>query len=178
MANEPRYGKLPAHKSPTTTKLTRRISGAWARPRPGAARTPQQSRSSNASPAPASSAGAPAAKPVPSPAPTGNVWAARAAAQKAAPAKAADAGKKKEQSAPAATTASAATTGAQGTHVPVNNFNGGEVKQLLSRGGTSSVYKLDASNASSADRKCVYGCLLDKTTDIHCSGLLGERNKL
>ncbi|KAG9687052.1 hypothetical protein KCU81_g2238, partial [Aureobasidium melanogenum] len=119
--------------------------GAWARPRPGAARTPQQSRSSNASPAPA----APAAKPVPSPAPTGNVWAARAAAQKAAPAKAADAGKKKEQSAPAA------TPGVQETHVPVNNFNDGEVRQLLSRGGASSVYKLDAPNTSSADSGCM-----------------------
>ncbi|KAH0385796.1 hypothetical protein KCU92_g3272, partial [Aureobasidium melanogenum] len=126
--------------------------GAWARPRPGAARTPQQSRSSNASPAPASSA-APAAKPVPSPAPTGNVWAARAAAQKAAPAKAADAGKKKEQSAPVVTAVT--PVGAQETHVPVNNFNDGEVKQLLSRGGVSSVYKLDASNNSSADPGCM-----------------------
>ncbi|KAH0349795.1 hypothetical protein KCU83_g5259, partial [Aureobasidium melanogenum] len=128
--------------------------GAWARPRPGAARTPQQSRSSNASPAPASSA-APAAKPVPSPAPTGNVWAARAAAQKAAPAKAADAGKKKEQSAPVATAVTPATSGVQEKHVPVNNFNDGEVKQLLSRGGVSSVYKLDASNTSSADPGCM-----------------------
>ncbi|KAH0372799.1 hypothetical protein KCU65_g830, partial [Aureobasidium melanogenum] len=122
--------------------------GAWARSHPGgAARTPQQSRSSNASPAPA----APAAKPVPSPAPTGNVWAARAAAQKAAPAKAADAGKKKEESGPAAT----AAPGGQETHVPVNNFNDGEVRQLLSRGGASSVYKLDASNTSSVDPSCM-----------------------
>ncbi|KAG9677889.1 hypothetical protein KCU99_g7776, partial [Aureobasidium melanogenum] len=128
--------------------------GAWARPRPGAARTPQQSRSSNASPAPASSA-APAAKPVPSPAPAGNVWAARAAAQKVAPAKAADAGKKKEQSAPVATAVTPAASGVQETHVPVNNFNEGEVKQLLSRGGASSVYKPDASNTSSADPSCM-----------------------
>lgn len=87
------------------------------------------------------------------------MWAARAAAQKAAPAKAADAGKKKEQSAPVATAAPAASAGAQETHVPVNNFNDSEVKQLLSRGQASSVYKLDASNASTAECKCVYGCL-------------------
>lgn len=82
------------------------------------------------------------------------MWAARAAAQKAAPAKAADAGKKKEQSAPAA------TPGVQETHVPVNNFNDGEVRQLLSRGGASSVYKLDAPNTSSADCEFVYDCHL------------------
>lgn len=87
------------------------------------------------------------------------MWAARAAAQKAAPAKAADAGKKKEQSAPVATAALAATAGAQETYVPVNNFNEGEVKQLLSRGQASSVYKLDASNTSTADRKCVLAAL-------------------
>ncbi|CAD0091517.1 unnamed protein product [Aureobasidium mustum] len=176
MANEPRY-ELSAHKSPATTKLTKTNSGAWARPRPGAARTPQQSRSSNASPAPASSA-APAAKPTPSPAPTGNVWAARAAAQKAAPAKAVDAGKKKEQSAPVATAVTAVSSGAQETHVPVNNFNDGEVKQLLGRGEASSVYKVDASNASSADGKCVYGRLLDNIIDIHRSGLHGEWKEL
>jgi len=124
------------------------------------------------------SSAAPAAKPVPSPAPTGNVWAARAAAQKAAPAKAADAGKKKEQSAPVATAVTPATSGAQETHVPVNNFNDGEVKQLLSRGGPSSVYKLDASNTSSADRKCVSDCLSNTITDIHCSGLHGEWKEL
>lgn len=89
------------------------------------------------------------------------MWAARAAAQKAAPARAADAGKKKEQNAPVAT----AAPGVQETHVPVNNFNDGEVKQLLSRGGASSVYKLDASNTSSADRKCVYTYLLNEVTD-------------
>ncbi|KAI5242020.1 hypothetical protein E4T47_03458 [Aureobasidium subglaciale] len=76
--------------------------GAWSRPRGGAARTPQ-SRSSNASPAPPSSAAAPskpAASPAPTPVPAGNVWAARAAAQKgpAAPTK-------KEKSTPAATQA-------------------------------------------------------------------------
>ncbi|KAK6004129.1 hypothetical protein QM012_008979 [Aureobasidium pullulans] len=138
--------------------------GAWARPRPGTARTPQQSRSSNASPAPAASsatapAAAAAAKPVPSPAPTGNVWAARAAAQKAAPAKTADAGKKKEQNAPVAAAVTSAIPGAQETHVPVNNFNNGEVKQLLGRGQASSVYKSEydgsASDASSVDAGCM-----------------------
>ncbi|KEQ99026.1 hypothetical protein AUEXF2481DRAFT_389733 [Aureobasidium subglaciale EXF-2481] len=76
--------------------------GAWGRPRGGAARTPQ-SRSSNASPAPTSSAAAPAkpaASPAPTPVPAGNVWAARAAAQKAPAAPT-----KKEKSTPAATQA-------------------------------------------------------------------------
>ncbi|KAI5210478.1 hypothetical protein E4T39_00144 [Aureobasidium subglaciale] len=75
--------------------------GAWSRPRGGAARTPQ-SRSSNASPAPTSSSAAapakPAASPAPTPVPAGNVWAARAAAQKT-PA----AATKKEKNTPAAT---------------------------------------------------------------------------
>lgn len=106
------------------------------------------------------------------------MWAARAAAQKVAPAKAADAGKKKEQSAPVATAVTPAASGVQETHVPVNNFNEGEVKQLLSRGGASSVYKPDASNTSSADRKCVYDVFSNDITDIHRSKLHGEWKEL
>jgi len=74
------------------------------------------------------------------------VWAQRAAAQK--PASAA-AGKtaKKEQGGSAA--AAAAT---QEKHVPVNNFNDGEVRQMMGQGPTSSVYKVETS-AKTSNRK-------------------------
>ncbi|KAH0292304.1 hypothetical protein M436DRAFT_78917 [Aureobasidium namibiae CBS 147.97] len=121
--------------------------GAWARPRPSTSRTPQQPRSSNASPAPASSsstaapaAAAAAAKPATTPAaPAANVWAQRAAAQKPASAAAGKAAKK-EQGGPAA-----ATPAAHEKHVPVNNFNDGEVRQMMGQGATSSVYKVETS---------------------------------
>jgi hypothetical protein len=126
-------------------------SGAWARPRPSASRTPQQSRSSNASPAPTSSTTAPAAaKPATTPAaPAGNVWAQRAAAQKPSPAVTPKAAKK-EQSTPAATPAT------QEKHVPANNFNYGEVKQMMGQKEASSVYKVDTS-ASTSDCKFLHG---------------------
>ncbi|CAD0012101.1 unnamed protein product, partial [Aureobasidium pullulans] len=91
-------------------------SGAWARPRPSASRTPQP-RSSNASPAPAASAAPskPGVSPAPTSAPPVNVWATRAAAQKATPAPAPAIGKK-EESAPAA------AAGGQEKHVPLNGF--------------------------------------------------------
>ena len=130
-------------------------SGAWARPRPSTSRTPQQSRSSNASPAPASSSSstAPAAaavKPATTPAaPAANVWAQRAAAQKPASAAAGKAAKK-EQGGSAA--AAAATPATQEKHVPVNNFNDGEVRQMMGQGATSSVYKVET-NAKTSNRK-------------------------
>ncbi|CAD0092811.1 unnamed protein product [Aureobasidium vineae] len=121
---------------PNNGKRTTRSMGT---PRPTASRTPQQPRSSNASPAPT----APAVKPAPAApapaAPAGNVWAQRAAAQKPAAAAAPKAAKK-EQSAAA---------GVQEVHVSVNNFNEGEVKQMLAKGEVGSVYKPDYSGGAS-----------------------------
>ncbi|TIA43280.1 hypothetical protein D6C78_00460 [Aureobasidium pullulans] len=119
--------------------------GAWARPRPSASRTPQP-RSSNASPAPAASAAPskPGVSPAPTSAPPVNVWATRAAAQKATPAPAPATGKK-EESAPAA------AAGGQEKHVPLNGFNHVEVKQFLSR-EKGSVYKTDKSGNASGGK--------------------------
>lgn len=146
--------------TPTPTSkthlLTHTLSGAWARPRPSTSRTPQQSRSSNASPAPSSSSAAPAttaAKPATTPAaPTGNVWAQRAAAQKPAPAAAGKAAKKEQGGSAAA----AASQEKQVKHVPVNNFNDDEVRQMMGQGATSTVYKVDNS-AKASDRKFCHG---------------------
>jgi hypothetical protein len=68
------------------------------------------------------------------------VWAQRTAAQKATPVAAAPKGLKKEQSAPAA-----APQEKQEKHVAVNNFNDGEVRQMMGRGEASAVYKVNAS---------------------------------
>jgi hypothetical protein len=67
------------------------------------------------------------------------VWAQRAAAQKPSAAVAPKAAKR-EQSVPAA---GAATPVAQEKHVAVNNFNDGEVRQMMGRREASSVYKVD-----------------------------------
>ncbi|CAD0113164.1 unnamed protein product [Aureobasidium uvarum] len=125
--------------------------GAWARPRPAATRTPQQSRSLKRLARTCCTSRETCTPTAPAPAaPAGNVWAQRAAAQKPAAAVAPKAAKK-EQS---------VNAGVQETqHVSVNNFNEGEVKQMLAKREAGSVYKPDysgnASSAPNADAACM-----------------------
>jgi hypothetical protein len=103
------------------------------------------------------------------------VWAQRAAAQKPSPAVTTKAAKK-EQSTPAAA-AAAATPATQEKHVPVNNFNYGEVKQMMGQKEARSVYKVDTS-ASASDRKFPMVGSLHKITDTRHSSMHGKREEL
>jgi len=78
------------------------------------------------------------------------VWAQRAAAQKPTSAAAGKAAKKEQGG-----SAAAATQATQEKHVPVNNFNDGEVRQMMGQGATSSVYKVETS-AKTSNRKFLY----------------------
>lgn len=136
-------------KTTSHDKLTSPRSGAWKRPRPTAP-TPK-SRSSTASPNPAATSNTPKPAASPAPAPAGNVWAARAA-QRNTPA----GGKRAESPAASAATAAAPAKteqkggAAQAKHVPVNNFNEGEVREALGRGVQGGVYKVDDASSGSA----------------------------
>jgi hypothetical protein len=77
------------------------------------------------------------------------VWAQRTAAQKATPAAAAvSKGVKKEQSA-----ATSVAQEKQEKHVAVNNFNDGEVRQMMGRGDAGVVYKV---NGSATNKDCTF----------------------
>lgn len=71
----------------------------------------------------------------------------------------------------------AATPATQEKHVPVNNFNDGEVKQMMGQGATSSVYKVETS-AKASDRKSFHNEGFRTITEGNHSSQHGNREKL